>query len=116
MRILCVPSRRIFNGAAQIWRHPVFWNCLSPRAAGKPAGALLQRTAGTAIGRLGAGWVRLLQTPDRTLEMRAASNAGAPLTTRYKLLLTREVCEHADNIDWRTRGANWDWGAKNLTD
>ncbi len=34
---------KIFNNAAQVWNHTFYWNCLSPNAAGKPAGALLQR-------------------------------------------------------------------------
>ena len=33
---------KIFNNAAQVWNHTFYWNCLSPNAAGKPAGALLQ--------------------------------------------------------------------------
>jgi Fe-Mn family superoxide dismutase len=34
---------KIFNNAAQVWNHTFYWNRLSPNAAGKPAGALLQR-------------------------------------------------------------------------
>ena len=30
----------IFNNAAQVWNHTFYWSCLSPNAAGKPAGAM----------------------------------------------------------------------------
>jgi Fe-Mn family superoxide dismutase len=61
---------KIFNNAAQVWNHTFYWNCLSPNAAGKPAGALLQRIdqhfgsfeqfqkqfTETAVSLFGSGW------------------------------------------------------------
>ena len=81
---------KIFNNAAQVWNHTFYWNCLSPNAAGKPAGALLQRIeqhfgsfeqfqkqfTETAVGLFGSGWAWLVQTPNGTLELRATSNAA----------------------------------------
>ena len=32
-------SGGIFNNAAQVWNHTFYWNCLSPKAGGAPAGA-----------------------------------------------------------------------------
>ena len=33
-------SGGIFNNAAQVWNHSFYWNCLSPKGGGAPAGAL----------------------------------------------------------------------------
>ena len=30
----------IYNNAAQIWNHTLFWNCMKPAGGGEPAGAL----------------------------------------------------------------------------
>ena len=131
---------KIFNNAAQVWNHTFYWRCLSPNAAGKPAGALLQRIeqhfgsfeqfqkqfTETAISLFGSGWAWLVQMPNGTLELRATSNAGTPLTTQDKPLLTCDVWEHAYYIDWRNarpkyveafwKLANWDFVAKNMKD
>ena len=129
---------KIFNNAAQVWNHTFYWNCLSPNAVGRPAGALLRsiekrfesfekfqkQFTESAVGLFGSGWVWLVQMPDGTLELRAASNAGTPLTTEEKPLLTCDVWEHAYYIDYRNarpkyvetfwKLANWEFVAKNL--
>ena len=129
---------KIFNNAAQVWNHSFYWNCLAPKAAGKPAGALLERIqqrfgtfedfqkqfTDTAVGLFGSGWAWLVQTPDGTLELRATGNAATPLTTKDKPLLTCDVWEHAYYIDYRNARpkyleafwqiVNWDFAAGNL--
>ena len=129
---------KIFNNAAQVWNHSFYWNCLSPNASGKPAGALLQRIekrfgsfgefqkqfTDTAVGQFGSGWAWLVQAADGALELRATGNAGTPLTTQDTPLLTCDVWEHAYYIDYRNarpkyveafwKLANWDFAAKNL--
>jgi Fe-Mn family superoxide dismutase len=129
---------KIFNNAAQVWNHTFYWNCLCPNAAGKPAGVLLEGIerffdsfeqfqklfTETALGLFGSGWVWLVQTPQRTLELRATSNAATPLTGQDEPLLTCDVWEHAYYIDYRNarpkyieafwKVANWDFAAKNM--
>jgi Fe-Mn family superoxide dismutase len=107
---------------------------------GKPVGALLQRIeqhfgsfeqfqkqfTETAVSLFGSGWAWLVQMPNGTLELRATTNAGTPLTTQDKPLLTCDVWEHAYYIDWRNarpkyveafwKLANWDFVAKNMKD
>jgi Fe-Mn family superoxide dismutase len=129
---------KVFNNAAQVWNHTFYWNCLCPNSVDRPAGALLQsiekrfesfekfqkQFTESAVGLFGSGWVWLVQMPDGTLELRAASNAGTPLTTEEKPLLTCDVWEHAYYIDYRNarpkyvetfwKLANWEFVAKNL--
>jgi Fe-Mn family superoxide dismutase len=62
--------------------------------------------------------------PDGNLELRATSNAGTPLATHDKPLLTCDVWEHAYYIDFRNarpkyvetfwKLVNWDFAAKNM--
>lgn len=129
---------KTFNNAAQVWNHNFYWDCLRPGAAGRPAGALLDRIGQhfgsfeqfqklfteTAIGLFGSGWAWLVQVPDGTLELRSTGNAGTPLITGDTPLLTCDVWEHAYYIDCRNarpkyleafwKLANWDFVAGNL--
>lgn len=128
----------IFNNAAQIWNHTFYWNCLSPKGGGEPAGALadeINRSFGSfaqfrekftsaAVTLFGAGWAWLSRTADGTLMIEAMSNAGTPLREGRKPLLTCDVWEHAYYIDYRNDRAkyvesfwklvNWPFVASNL--
>ena len=35
-------SGGIYNNAAQVWNHTLYWNCLSPQGGGEPAGKLAE--------------------------------------------------------------------------
>lgn len=122
----------IFNNAAQVWNHTFYWNCLAPNAGGEPKGKLAEQIAGAfgsfaqfkekftncAVTTFGSGWAWLVRNPDGTLAIESTSNAGTPLTTGKKPLLTCDVWEHAYYIDYRNRRpdyatAFWDlvnWG------
>ena len=50
---------------------------------------------------LGFGWAWLVQTTDGKFEIVSNRNAGKPLKTRDKSLLTCDVWEHAYYIDYR---------------
>jgi Fe-Mn family superoxide dismutase len=117
-----LPLEDIVRDAAQVWNHTFYWNCLSPSAAGKPAGALLQRIeqlqkqfTETAAGLFSSGWAWLVLMPNGTLELRAAS---APLTTRNKPLLyyidRRSARPKHFEAFWKL--ANWDFVARNMKD
>ena len=131
-------SGGVFNNAAQIWNHSFFWNCLSPQGGGKPAGALaaaIDKKWGSfdafkdafsksAIGNFGSGWTWLVKKADGSVDIVNTSNAGTPLTTSDKPLLTIDVWEHAYYIDYRNRRpdfvaafwnlTNWQFAAKNF--
>ena len=105
----------IFNNAAQVWNHTLYWNCLSPNGGGEPTGQLADAINAAfgdfekfkdeftklSINTFGSGWGWLVQKPDGTLALVSTSNAGTPLTGEDKALLTCDVWEHAYYIDYR---------------
>lgn len=123
----------IFNNAAQVWNHTFYWHCLSPKGGGDPKGKIadeIKKNFGSfqsfkekfteaAITQFGSGWAWLVKKPDGTLAIEKTSNAGCPLTSSNKPLLTCDVWEHAYYVDYRNARAkyvdafwnlvNWDY-------
>jgi Fe-Mn family superoxide dismutase len=132
------PAGGIFNNAAQVWNHTFYWNCLAPKAGGAPTGALadaISKTFGSfdafkekftqsCVTNFGSGWTWLVKNKDGSLEIVNTSNAGCPLTSDKKPLLTCDVWEHAYYIDVRNARpkyvenfwqlVNWSFVAKNF--
>jgi len=129
----------VFNNAAQIWNHTFYWNCLrSPRDDNAPSGALAdaidkafgsfdafkEQFATNAANNFGSGWTWLVRKADGGLAIANTSNAGTPLTSDAKPLLTVDVWEHAYYIDYRNARPdyvaalwqliNWDFVAENF--
>lgn len=128
----------IFNNSAQVWNHTFFWDCLTPNGGGTPSGDVLNaieknfgsfdefksKFSTAAATLFGSGWTWLTKKPDGSLEIVQTSNAGTPLTTDSKPLLTLDVWEHAYYIDYRNARpqfiekfwelVNWDNVAKLL--
>ncbi|MFO0010825.1 MAG: superoxide dismutase [Betaproteobacteria bacterium] len=129
----------IFNNSAQVWNHSFFWNSMKPNGGGEPAGALaeaINRKWGSYAGfkeaftksattNFGSGWTWLVKTPDGSVDIVNTANAGTPLTTADKALLTIDVWEHAYYIDFRNARpkfvetflnhlVNWDFAARNF--
>jgi Fe-Mn family superoxide dismutase len=137
--IIVKSSGPIFNNAAQVWNHTFYWNSLLPNGGGEPTGALadaINTTFGSfekfkeeftkcAITTFGSGWAWLVKNADGTLALVSTSNAGCPLTTGQKPLLTCDVWEHAYYIDYRNARpayleafwalVNWDFAAANYS-
>ncbi|WP_368642001.1 superoxide dismutase [Fe] [Castellaniella ginsengisoli] len=131
-------SGGVFNNAAQVWNHTFYWNSLSPKGGGEPAGALRQAIEAkwgsvdafkaaftqSAAGNFGSGWTWLVKKPDGSLDIVNTSNAGTTVNTDDKALLTCDVWEHAYYIDYRNARpkylenfwnlVNWDFAAANL--
>jgi Fe-Mn family superoxide dismutase len=127
----------IFNQAAQAWNHAFYWNSLSPKGGGSPKGALADAIAKSfgsfetfqkqfsekAAGLFGSGWAWLVRKPDGGLAVVQTGNAGNPLTSGDRPLLTCDVWEHAYYIDYRNARAkyveawwklvNWEFAAAN---
>jgi superoxide dismutase, Fe-Mn family len=130
-------SGGIYNNAAQVWNHSFYWNCLSPKGGGEPAGemgkaitksfgsfaAFSEKFGAAATTLFGSGWAWLIKNPDGTLSIESASNAGDPLKDGKKPIMTCDVWEHAYYIDYRNARAkyieafwklvNWNFVAQN---
>jgi Fe-Mn family superoxide dismutase len=133
------PAGGLFNNAAQVWNHTFFWHCMKPGGGGKPGGGLAQAIDKkwgsydafkeafhkSAVGNFGSGWTWLVKKADGAVDIVNTSNAGTPLTTTDKALLTVDVWEHAYYVDYRNRRpdfvktfldslANWSFAEKNF--
>lgn len=130
----------LFNNAAQVWNHTFYWDCLSPNAQGAPKGVLKEaiieqfgsvdnfkeQFSKAAIATFGSGWAWLIKDGNNALEIISTSNAGTPMTTGRKALLTCDVWEHAYYIDYRNARpkyvekfweiVNWEFVADNFAD
>ena len=135
--IVMKSSGGIFNNAAQVWNHTFYWNGMKPNGGGAPTGALGDAISASwgsfdnfkaefsksCVGNFGSGWTWLVKKADGTLAIVNTSNAGCPLTTGDKPLLTCDVWEHAYYIDYRNLRAkyvetffglvNWDFAGTN---
>jgi Fe-Mn family superoxide dismutase len=135
--IIMKSSGGIFNNAAQVWNHTFYWNCLSPSGGGEPSGALAaaidkafgsfadfkEKFSTSAANNFGSGWTWLVKSEDGSVEIMNTSNAGTPMTSGKKALLTVDVWEHAYYIDYRNARPkyleeiwniiNWDFVAQN---
>ncbi|MGD2270241.1 MAG: Fe-Mn family superoxide dismutase [Desulfobacterales bacterium] len=138
--IILKSSGGVFNNAAQIWNHSFYWSCLKPGAGGEPTGPLAEAITSTfgsfedfkkkfsqkAVTLFGSGWAWLVKNKDGSIAIEQSSNAGTPMTTDKKALLTCDVWEHAYYIDYRNARpkyveafwdlVNWDFAAKNFTE
>jgi len=131
-KIIRKASGGIFNNAAQVWNHTFYWNCLSPRGGGEPAGDLSrtinesfgsfaqfkEKFTGAAATLFGSGWVWLVRNSDGSLAIEQAGNAGNPLKDGGIPVLTCDVWEHAYYLKYQNRRAeyltNW-WNLSLVT-
>lgn len=128
----------VFNNAAQVWNHTFYWHCLSPQGGGEPTGDLAEAIIATfgsfaafkeqftvtAISTFGSGWAWLVLDEAGTLKITSTSNAGTPMASGERALLTCDVWEHAYYIDYRNvrpdyvsafwNLVNWEFVARNF--
>ena len=120
----------LFNNAAQVWNHTVYWHCMKPGGGGEPTGKLGEAIAkafgsfaafkeqftATAVGTFGSGWAWLVQRPDGSLALVSTPNAATPITGADTPLLTCDVWEHAYYIDYRNARPKYVESFWNLVD
>jgi Fe-Mn family superoxide dismutase len=136
--IIVKSSGGVFNNAAQVWNHTFYWNGMKPNGGGAPSGAVAdainakwgsfdkfkEEFQKSAVGNFGSGWTWLVKKTDGSVDIVNTSNAGTPLTTENKALLTVDVWEHAYYIDYRNARpkfveswwniVNWDFVNQNF--
>jgi Fe-Mn family superoxide dismutase len=110
----------VFNNAAQVWNHTLYFLQLSPTPKTAPTGALaaaIDRDFGSfdefrtgftksALGLFGSGWTWLTtDKPGGKLQIINTPNAGNPLTDNKIPLMVIDVWEHAYYIDHRNARA-----------
>lgn len=112
-------SGGLFNNSAQVWNHNFYWQCLAPNAGGTPGGKLIdainakwgsfdkfkEEFSKSCVSNFGSGWTWLVKKGDGSVDIANTSNAGTPLTSADKPLLTCDVWEHAYYIDYRNARA-----------
>ena len=129
----------VFNNAAQIWNHTVYWQSMRPNGGGAPTGPLAEMIdrdfgsfdafkdafAKAGATQFGSGWAWLVHANGK-LEVRKTLNAETPLTEAgVTPLLTMDVWEHAYYLDFQNRRpdyistfldhlVNWEFASENL--
>ena len=105
----------LFNNAAQVWNHTFYWNCMGPNGGGNPTGSAADainqafgsfdnfkdQFSKSAATNFGSGWTWLVKNSSGGVEIQHTSNAGCPMTSGNKAVLTIDVWEHAYYVDKR---------------
>jgi Fe-Mn family superoxide dismutase len=131
--------QKIFNNAAQVYNHTLYWKSMKRRGGGSPKGKLAERLNGdlggitgfrrefldAALGQFGSGWAWLVEDQGK-LKVTRTANADTPLAHGQKPLLVIDVWEHAYYLDYQNRRKdyvlafldrllNWDFVAAGLS-
>ena len=105
----------LFNNAAQVWNHTFYWNCMGPNGGGNPTGSAADainqafgsfdnfkdQFSKSAATNFGSGWTWLVKNSSGGVEIQNTGNAGCPMTSGNKAVLTIDVWEHAYYVDKR---------------
>jgi Fe-Mn family superoxide dismutase len=120
----------IFNNAAQVWNHTFYWDGFSANPQHIPTGKLAEMInakwgsfekfkeefTNAATGLFGSAWAWLVIDANGELKIMGTSNAGTPVTTGEKPLLTADVWEHAYYLDYQNLRPNYLANFWNLVD
>ena len=110
----------LFNNAAQIYNHTLFWESMTPSGGGTPPQPLLDKInadfgsfdkfkeqfVAAGVGQFGSGWVWLVDNKGK-LEIVKTGNAETPLTDGKTPLLVCDVWEHAYYLDYQNKRADF---------
>ncbi len=113
-------QQAIFNNAAQVLNHQMFWRSLKPNGGGEPQGKLAERIKAqfgsydnfcqafktAALSRFGSGWAWLVQDGDK-LQILTTSNADTPIVRGSKVIIVLDVWEHSYYLDYQNRRGDY---------
>jgi Fe-Mn family superoxide dismutase len=111
---------KLFNQAAQVWNHTLYWNSMAPGGGGTPSGAagdaineqfgsydaFREQFKTAATGQFGSGWAWLTYDNGQ-LAVSSTGNADLPMKHGQTAVLTCDVWEHAYYIDYRNARPNY---------
>jgi Fe-Mn family superoxide dismutase len=118
--IVLASDGKLFNNAAQVWNHNLYWESMTPGGGGTPTGAAADavnsafgdydtfrtKFGEAAVGQFGSGWA-WLTLEDGKLAITTTGNADLPLKHGQTALITCDVWEHAYYIDYRNKRADY---------
>ncbi len=101
--------------------HTMFWNIMSPKGGGAPAGALAEAMGATfgdfsdfqaefkkaAMGRFGSGWAWLVVTPQGELSIISTPNQDNPVSQDFIPIMGLDVWEHAYYLNYQNRRGDY---------
>ena len=106
----------IYNNAAQVWNHTFYFNqfSASKNEIGSKLLSLINNSfqsfenfkenfSKAALTLFGSGWAWLVLNNDGKLEIKQESNAGNPMRSGLKPILTIDVWEHAYYLDYQNK-------------
>ena len=113
--IITSSSGAIFNNAAQMWNHNLYWHCMTPERGQKPSPqflAAIEKKFGSleqlqnemkahALANFGSGWTWLVADENKNLSILNTDDAHNTLTTSTTAIVGIDVWEHAYYIDTR---------------
>ncbi len=105
----------IFNNAAQMWNHNMYWHCMTPAKNQAPSEALLDaikekfgsleqlqiEMKAHALANFGSGWTWLVANKQEGLKIVNTDDAHNPLNSNDNTILGIDVWEHAYYLDTR---------------
>ncbi len=110
----------IFNNAAQVLNHEIYFNTFSPTGGGAPVGALAKAIneafgdfenfkkefSAASVSIFGSGWCWLGKDTAGKLSIVKEGNAGNPIRNGLAVLLGFDVWEHSYYLDYQNRRAD----------
>nr|QBY35576.1 chloroplast iron superoxide dismutase 2 [Dunaliella salina] len=113
----------VYNNAAQVANHTMFWESMKPDGGGEPPAdsqlaAAIKRDFGSqqaleeelkkaSLTQFGSGWAWLVSDTKGNLKVFKTSNAVNPLVTGWVPLLAIDVWEHAYYLDYKNQRGNF---------
>ncbi len=108
------------NGGGH-YHHSLFWQMMRPDGGGEPAGQLMAAINGrfknfdgfkaefkaSALARSGNGWTWLLLGGDNQLAIESTADEDSPVSAGKEILLGLDVWEHAYNLKYQNRRADY---------
>lgn len=112
---------RVINHGGGYFNHNFFWENLSPTEKTAPSAflkteiekkwpsfeAFKEAFSTKALGHFGSGWVFLVLTKDKQLEIIDTHDQICPLSLGYEPIMTIDVWEHAYYLKYQNRRAEW---------